>query len=379
MARVAFHTFILKVASRCNLNCDYCFVYNKADEQWSRQPRFMSAETLRVTCNRIVEHAHSNGKSAVSIVFHGGEPLLLGEKRFDLVCQTIRDVLSAAGLRFSIGMQTNVTLLTRPLAEICAKHRVTMGVSVDGSPRANDLHRVDHRGRPSSPRVEAGLALLAHEYRQLFSGILSVVTLAEEPKETIDYLAKFRPPMIDFLLPYDNWDVLPDGKTIVSDTAYGTWLRQAFDYWATLPNAPRIRIFESYFRCLLGKPSLVESVGVDPVDLIVIETNGEIEAVDSLKAAFDGSTKLGLSVLNNSFDEALNHLSVKTRQQGASSLCAECQQCSLVAACGGGYLPNRFSRSRGFDNPSIYCSDYRELIPHIGSHLLRALREAEAL
>ena len=26
-------------------------------------------------------------------------------------------------------------------------------------------------------------------------------------------------------------------------------------------------------------------------------------------------------------------------------------------ACGGGYLPHRFSRKNGFDNPSVYCDD----------------------
>jgi uncharacterized protein len=26
-------------------------------------------------------------------------------------------------------------------------------------------------------------------------------------------------------------------------------------------------------------------------------------------------------------------------------------------ACGGGYLPHRFSKKNGYDNPSVYCSD----------------------
>jgi uncharacterized protein len=28
-----------------------------------------------------------------------------------------------------------------------------------------------------------------------------------------------------------------------------------------------------------------------------------------------------------------------------------------VGACGGGYLPHRFSRDNGYDNPSVYCDD----------------------
>ncbi|WP_224741323.1 hypothetical protein [Bradyrhizobium sp. 2S1] len=26
-------------------------------------------------------------------------------------------------------------------------------------------------------------------------------------------------------------------------------------------------------------------------------------------------------------------------------------------ACGGGYLPHRFSKANGYDNPSVYCDD----------------------
>jgi len=43
--------------------------------------------------------------------------------------------------------------------------------------------------------------------------------------------------------------------------------------------------------------SSLESIGLDAVDLIVIESNGEIEAVDSLKTAYNGAAKLGYNVL----------------------------------------------------------------------------------
>ena len=44
-----FHTFIWKIASRCNLNCTYCFVYNMADQRWREQPAFMSDAVARQT------------------------------------------------------------------------------------------------------------------------------------------------------------------------------------------------------------------------------------------------------------------------------------------------------------------------------------------
>ena len=33
--------FVLKVVSRCNLNCSYCYVYNKGDSTWRTRPVLM--------------------------------------------------------------------------------------------------------------------------------------------------------------------------------------------------------------------------------------------------------------------------------------------------------------------------------------------------
>ena len=38
-------TVLLKVASRCNLDCSYCYVYNLGDNSWRAMPKFMALET----------------------------------------------------------------------------------------------------------------------------------------------------------------------------------------------------------------------------------------------------------------------------------------------------------------------------------------------
>ena len=70
----ALSPFIIKLASRCNLNCTYCYVYNKADTTWRGRPAHMSVETFQATIERMREHCLASGQRAVSVVFHGGEP-----------------------------------------------------------------------------------------------------------------------------------------------------------------------------------------------------------------------------------------------------------------------------------------------------------------
>ena len=39
-------TVVLKLASPCNLNCSYCYVYNHEDQSWRNRPTFIAPETL---------------------------------------------------------------------------------------------------------------------------------------------------------------------------------------------------------------------------------------------------------------------------------------------------------------------------------------------
>jgi len=47
----------------------------------------------------------------------------------------------------------------------------------------------------------------------------------------------------------------------------------------------------------------------------------------------------------------------------------KCRQCKFMNACGGGYLPHRFSRNNGYDNPSVYCDGLYATYQHIQSVL----------
>jgi uncharacterized protein len=202
-------------------------------------------------------------------------------------------------------------------------------------------------------------------YRNIFGGFLVVVDVDNDPVETYDYLSGFSPPSISFLLPYDNHDRRPKGKEDLAATTYADWLIAVFNRWWRDGSPVRIRELDNLIRLLLGGRSRVESFGLDPVDIIVIETNGDIEAVDSLKGTYHGATRLGFNVASSTLTEVLQHNLVQLRREGLGALAPQCRQCELVRTCGSGYLPNRWSAANGFRNPSVYCSDLTKLIRHI--------------
>jgi hypothetical protein len=70
--------FILKVARRCNLACDHCYVYEHADQSWRYQPQAMAPLSDLQPANRIGEHARAPGVPEERVIPHGGESLLAG-------------------------------------------------------------------------------------------------------------------------------------------------------------------------------------------------------------------------------------------------------------------------------------------------------------
>lgn len=64
-------TVLLKTASRCNLNCTYCYVYNMGDDAWQSQPKRMSLEVLEATIDQLGRLSHAQSHP-LSVVMHGG-------------------------------------------------------------------------------------------------------------------------------------------------------------------------------------------------------------------------------------------------------------------------------------------------------------------
>src|SRR5271166_2460119 len=75
---VPIRQFLFKIFTRCNLNCDYCYVYELADQSWRGKPGIMSAEIISASADRIAEHVEVHDLDEVRIILHGGEPLLAG-------------------------------------------------------------------------------------------------------------------------------------------------------------------------------------------------------------------------------------------------------------------------------------------------------------
>ncbi len=359
-------TIILKVAAPCNLNCTYCYEYNRGDDTWKTKPKKIQIDTLRKLGRRIEEHVHRHDLTYFNLNLHGGEPMLLGAEGLDQAITAIKEAAPTVNLR--LGMQTNATLTSDQIIQVLKRHRVSVGASLDGNQDANE-HRIDHRGKGSWERATSGIKKLKSS--GVLAGIQTVINLRSDPRETLATLHALGARQIEFGQPFGNHANPPHRY---STRTLGQWLNEAFDHWIRDSDLSKIRIpiLEDAMRAIITGRSSSDWFPSMPPGYVVVATDGTYEGLDTLKVAGREGREFDLTLEGASIDEVSMHPFMVARSE--NKLCDTCMKCPIKRWCNGGYYPTRFSNEKGFNNPSIYCEDLRLMFAHIAENILRQQR-----
>lgn len=348
------------------------------DSTYKNQPKLMPDEVVDATLEKTLLHCRKHGITNFSFIFHGGEPLLAGYDFFDKFVSKARHRLLPGITPFFV-IQTNATLLTNQWCELFGKLDINVGISLDGTPEDNDRYRIDHAGKGSYARIVQGLKTAQESpFLKNKPGLLSVLNVNSDPISTYRHFKSLKVKVAEFLLPDSTYDQPPPRAFNNKETPYADWLIKLFDCWINESNRERIHIgmFEQIITAILGGDDSNESMGNGNNELLVIETNGGIEAVDVLRICGDGFTRRNASVLTHEFDEALDNDLARLYHVSHKKLCKQCRACPVRDICGGGYLPHRYSSKSGFNNPSVYCHDLLKLITHIQNKVLEQMPQS---
>jgi len=359
-------TVLLKVSSRCNINCDYCYIYQMGDTGWMKMPKSMSQETINAIIDSLKSLAESQNKG-FAVVLHGGEPLALGKEKLTLL---LRGLCAALPAECKLSLQTNGTLLTKSVLDLCSETRTTVAVSLDGPKHIHDVHRLDANKEGTFERTIAGIQLLqAHPDKNLFAGILTVIDPETNPEEIYTFFKQLEVPSMDFLYRDGNHSSLPFKKAAFESLEYGQWLSRLWDLYIADPNPVPVSILDDITRSILGGYGSKEGMGTRVYGVVIIDTDGSITMNDTLKSSYDGADRFSStwSIQSNSlFDVACTDEFHKYSLLQKPT-CETCRNCSYLETCGGGMPLYRWREDNGYDNPSVYCHDHQFVINRIRS------------
>jgi len=328
----------------------------------------MPDSVFGVTLGRIRDHCQVSRQESVSITFHGGEPCLLGVRRFDAWCKYATAILrGTATVDFAI--QTNATLLDEEWAETFAKHQVAVGISIDGPQEVHDRSRIDHRGRGSYEAALTGLAALRRA--RVPFGILAVIQFGLDPIAVHRHLLSLGCESISYLAPDFTHDTIAPVRERYGPTPCAdVWLPLFDEWWFNGTLDVRIADFWNIARVIMGGNSELENIGNRPTSYVFVEADGEIEGLDVLRVCREGMSKTGLHVhaaaLSEIAQAGLLHRQIIFE---GMTLPDACQACAERNTCSGGYFPHRYSSDRGFNNPSVWCADILKLFALVRKRL----------
>jgi uncharacterized protein len=346
------------------------------DDGWRSQPKRMSEATIEVLIAQLARLAERQGRP-FSVVLHGGEPLLLGERALDSLFARLRSSLPpACGLH----LQTNGVLLTDRLLTTFARHGVGISISIDGPEATHDQFRVDLRGRGSHSRVVAAIEKVrAHpDASKLFSGLLAVIDPDAAPSEIYAFFKSTGTPSVDFLYRDGNHDILPYGKGRVDSTEYGAWMVGLLDCYLADPAPPRIRVLDDMIKLLLGGTARKEGVGVSDFGIVIVETDGTIAKNDTLKSSATEADRFSTtnSIHDSDLFEVCNNDEFEHYHEAQRPASPVCSACPELHVCGGGMPAHRWSASAGYANPSVFCADQKLLIARMREWIAALSRSA---
>ena len=368
MSITTIDTVIFRISQRCNLDCKYCYVFKMGDSSWKSRPAITNNKVGYRLGERIREHCQKFNKCQMSIILHGGEPLLIGKRRFNELIRVLRD--SANPIKLSICMQTNGLLLDHEWLEIFNRNKVVFSISLDGPPMIADTRRTYPNGKGCTLDLLKNIFNLKRTddlYDKICQGYLCVINPNVDGKYIYNWFAKSGFHSFDFLIPdgnYVNPAIEPHEYLLLNK-----FLISSFDSWFdSTGSPPKIALFEHIMSGLFGAKHNLDAFGGDISAMLVVESNGAIGCHDVIRMCQGKFSSDSLDIFQNTLTDHQQFYQLDKIQHRH----AKCMRCKYLFICGGGYLPHRFD-GYSFNNPSCYCDVLFSLFSHIEERVKNSL------
>ena len=367
---------VLKIAERCNLACPYCYYFFQEHNPMARRA-LIEERSISAVKEFLKKGVRDFGIQTMGIGLHGGEPTLMPKKRFDTYLDILRELEDEVNL--GISMQTNGTFIDDQWIDLFEKHRVNVGVSIDGPKYIHDANRPDHKGRGSYDDAVRGLRLLqqaAIDGRIGSTGVLSVANPEHDGAEIVRHVVEeLKVDWFNLLLPREGFDA----KIQEDQERWLKYFAQVMHAWEDIVvkrrrdsgNMVIINEVSGILNSLLDDGAAVRQdwMNSNRHFILTISSEGDLGPDDNIMALEERFCNSGMNVTDHSMYDFFASDFWKEFNDAVAYVPEQCSTCEWYRSCRSGHLFNRYSSVNGFKNPTVFC----QTIQHLHQQLLRAV------
>lgn len=352
LQQVFLGVLVVQPSPFCNLDCDYCYLPNRMSKTR------MEMSTLRRVMERVWESGLVTG-DGFQLLWHAGEPLAVPvdwyEEAFDVI-----NSFPGARQRILHTFQTNATLINDKCCEFIKKHRVEIGVSIDGPAFIHDHHRRTRSGRGTHDRVMLGVEKL-REHRIPF-GVVAVISdvSIDHPDEIFDYFVDLGIEGVGFNI--EEVEGVNEASSLAKspERRVRAFLERVFERNRDANFPLSIREFEQARENILdpalnrGPDGVYYNLEANPLAMINVDSFGNFSmfSPELLGQATEkyGSFNFG-NVLKDSFFDATRAANFKRIYGDILAGNQKCSEtCTFWEYCGGASPSNKYYENGTFDS-----------------------------
>lgn len=373
---------VVKVTEKCNLGCRYCdygfssrsvndFVpldRLKGTQRESHSAlKTMPLNVLESFCKKFLDFA----ESSVTMIFHGGEPLLAEKSYFEEAVR-LQQRYNHRKIRINNCLQTNGLLLREDLINFFISNNFKLGISYDGPEEIHNTNRVDGKGRGTHQRLLEKIKVLKEE--NVGFGTVTVLTresLDRELKIYTDLKKITKRARLNIYFPFGQEKAELD-RLYLSPAEASQALIRFYDLWASdeeeFTLSPFVEIVESYFK---GYSTICEDNLNACSETFSINPEGEVYTCGRL----NGVSKFRLgNILTTSLEEMLRTEPHIRRCDKKNLILEQCGSCEYINICNGGCGAETYALEGSFEKKTHYCQTKFSLYEHIKKHLTSYMR-----
>lgn len=356
-------TFILKVTDACNLRCKYCSVGDK------KEFNIIGAKELNYILNEICEFSINKNLKNISVIFHGGEPLLLNYKIYDEVLDNILQKYSELSINYKI--QTNGLLISDNFIEIFKKYDFSVGVSIDGYEEVHNKQRIDEIGTGNFKLVQEKILQL--KKNNISCAALMVQTKLAD-KNKMDFLKWFDDNGISLKINplICCGEACKNQNLYLSVGDYGEFLVEAFKYILKEELYIEIAPISSIINSIISKENLNECTFSDKCCKNFLCIDYDMSVYPCGRFSDSKTMKLGNLKEHNLLSLHNSGIRIKLEERKSESLPLECEKCRFKKLCKGG-CPAEAQINGNVFGKSNLCYDYKIFFEYMYSDGLELL------